>query len=125
MANYTGFSTIDRVKNFKLTDKELVKRDFLNLLHIKQGEMPNRPEVGTTIWNFVFEPNTEDTIRKIKNEIMRLAELDKRLTFEDINIEYKQHSVIVEIGTRIYPDVNLEVLILEFDERSNTVSYSS
>lgn len=122
---YKGYSTIDRIKNFKISDYDLVKRDFLNNLNIRQGEVPGRPEVGTTLWNFVFDPNTEDTIRKLRAEINRLIDTDPRITAEEINIEAKAHTVLMEINARIHPNVNLQQLNVMFDQNTDKATYTS
>jgi len=54
MATFIGFNTIDQIRKFTLTDADLIKRDFLNALNINKGEVPGRPEYGTTIWSFIF-----------------------------------------------------------------------
>ena len=122
---YKGYTTIDRIKNFKISDYDLVKRDFLNNLNIRQGEVPGRPEVGTTLWNFVFDPNTEDTIRKLRAEINRLIDTDPRITVEEINIESKAHTVLMEINARIHPNVNLQQLNVMFDQNTDKATYTS
>jgi len=125
MTTYTGYNTIDQVKNFTLTDKELVKRDLLNAIMIREGEVPGRPEVGTNIWSYVFDPNTDDTVRKIKNEMQRLIDADPRITAEEINVYAKNHNVLIEINVRIHPDVNLEVINLMFDQNTSTANFTS
>jgi len=125
MTTYTGYNTIDQVKNFTLTDKELVKRDLLNAIMIREGEVPGRPEVGTNIWSYVFDPNTDDTVRKIKNEIQRLIDADPRITAEEINVYAKNHNVLIEMNVRIHPDVNLEVINLMFDQNTSTANFTS
>jgi len=122
---YKGYTTIDRIKNFKISDYDLVKRDFLNNLNIRQGEVPGRPEVGTTLWNFVFDPNTEDTIRKLRAEINRLIDTDPRITAEEINIEAKAHTVLMEINARIHPNVDLQQLNVMFDQNTDKATYTS
>ena len=59
MATYFGFSTIDNSKKFRLVDYELVKRDVLNSLLIKQGEKLGNPSYGTNVWGLIFEPQTD------------------------------------------------------------------
>jgi len=125
MTTYTGYNTIDQVKNFTLTDKELVKRNLLNSIMIREGEMPGRPEVGTNIWSYVFDPNTDDTVRKIKTEIQRLIDTDPRITAEEINVYAKNHNVLIEMSVRIHPDVNLEVINLMFDQNTSTANFTS
>ena len=51
MVQFRGFNTIGANKKFSLTDFELIKRDVLNALTIRQGELPGRPEIGSTVWN--------------------------------------------------------------------------
>jgi hypothetical protein len=43
MATFIGFNTVDQFKKFTLTDFELIKRDLINALNIRQGELPGRP----------------------------------------------------------------------------------
>jgi phage baseplate assembly protein W len=124
MTTYIGYNTIDQVKNFTLTDKELVKRDLLNSIMIREGEMPGRPEVGTNIWSYVFDPNTDDTVRKIKAEIQRLIDTDPRIQAEEVNVFAKDHNVLIEMNVRILPDVNLEVINLMFDQTTNTAKFA-
>ena len=124
MTTYTGYNTIGQVKNFTLTDKELVKRDLLNSIMIREGEMPGRPEVGTNIWSYVFDPNTDDVVRKIKAEIQRLIDTDPRIQAEEVNVFAKDHNVLIEMNVRILPDVNLEVINLMFDQNTNTAKFA-
>ena len=119
MATYIGYNTINQIKKHRLTDTELVKRDFLNNLNIRQGEIPGRPEVGTDIWNYVFDPNTQDTQRKIRNELQRLIDSEPRMTLEDINLSAKGHLVLIEMGVRISPNVDQETIEILFDERNS------
>ena len=104
MPNYVGFSTINankpkstnlptgenggvgRVvrpivpgKKFRLVDQPLVIQDFINALNIPRGQKVGQPEYGTTIWDFVFEPNTADVQYQLENEIRRIITSDPRL----------------------------------------------
>ena len=65
MATFTGYSTINQYKNYTVTDFDLIKRDLLNALTIRQGEMPGRPNVGTTMFTLIFEPQGEPTNKAI------------------------------------------------------------
>ena len=58
MATVIGYSSVGRYKNYTLTDFELIKADLLNALNIRQGEVPGRPDVGTSMWSLMFEPQT-------------------------------------------------------------------
>ena len=56
-------------KKFKLIDEQLVIQDFINALNIRKGEKVGQPDYGTTLWDFVFEPNTADVSTALQNEI--------------------------------------------------------
>jgi len=73
----------------------------------------------------VFDPNTDDTVRKIKTEIQRLIDADPRITAEEINVYAKNHNVLIEMNVRIHPDVNLEVINLMFDQNTSTANFTS
>jgi phage baseplate assembly protein W len=56
---FIGFNTQGQFKKFTLTGFDLIKRDLLNALNIRQGQLPGRPGYGTVIWDFLFEPQLE------------------------------------------------------------------
>ena len=71
MAQFYGYSSVGRNKKFRLEDFELIKRDLLNNLLIKQGEMPGRPNVGTDIWNYLFDNIDDATLKQIDNQMRK------------------------------------------------------
>ena len=73
-------------KKFRLVDEQLVIRDFLNALNIQQGQKVGKPEYGTTLWSFVFEPNTSDVQTQLTDEIRRVASQDPRMILNTVNI---------------------------------------
>ena len=73
MARFYGYSSIDRNKKFRLEDYELIKRDLLNNLLIRQGTLPGRPNVGTDLWNYLFEVIDDKSLKQIETQM--LAEL--------------------------------------------------
>jgi phage baseplate assembly protein W len=123
MARFKGFSTINRYKKFTLTDNELIKRDLLNALTIREGELPGRPSFGTRLWNFIFEPNTPDIVRQITAELERTVTYDPRIRIEDVIVTTDPEGVILELVVAFVPDLNPEVLQIKFDEESQTAQY--
>ena len=53
-------------KKYRLVDESLVIQDFINSLNIQQGQKVGNPGYGTTLWSFVFEPNTFDVQNKLE-----------------------------------------------------------
>jgi phage baseplate assembly protein W len=75
----------------------------LNSFNIKQGDKVGQPGYGTTIWNYLFEPNTSDVRQSIEEEIRRVASLDPRLTINTLELYYQDHGILVEIEISVNP----------------------
>jgi len=73
----------------------------------------------------VFDPNTNDVVRKIKAEIQRLIDADPRIQAEEINVFAKDHNILIEMNVRILPSVDLEVINLIFDQNTNSAKFAS
>ena len=115
---YKGFSTINRHKKFTLTDRELVVRNLTNMLNIREGELPGKPEYGTTIWNYLFEPNTVDVERRVTSEIERLINTDPRIVLEDVNYHSQHNGMVLSLDVIILPGVDTEQIRVLFDQDS-------
>jgi len=110
---------------FRLTDNDLVKRDILNAFNIVQGSKPGRPDYGTTIYNMIFEPNTVDVQAQVEAEVRRVIEQDPRVYINRVQINEAtsvDHYIVVEAEIAIRPQNMVEILTIQFDERSSTAS---
>jgi phage baseplate assembly protein W len=144
MPSYTGFSTINANKpqstnlnagvdggyggtvrpivfgkKFVLVDEQLVIQDFINALNIQQGQKVGQPQYGTTLWSFIFEPNTLDTQTKLQNEIQRVASQDPRMIVNSINVYPQDNGILIEIEMAITPMNNAFQLSVFFDNLTN------
>ena len=124
MATYYGFNTINQDKKFRLVDYELVKRDVLNSLLIKQGEKPGRPDYGTSIWNIIFEPMTDGVVKDIEQELRRTIQQDPRIKIERVTAFPQENGVLIELDITVLPTTEVQRLTLFFDQNLNTVSAS-
>lgn len=125
MANaaWIGLNTIDQYKKYTLTDFALVKRDLLNALNIRQGEVVGKPDVGTNIWNYVFDPQTTDTMSAIETEIQRVIAQDPRLYVNALLVFPQINGILIEIDCQLATGVDATVLSVFFDEQSRRASY--
>lgn len=128
MANYIGFSTINANKpqstnlnagvdggtgstiqplvigkKFRLVDQPLVVQDLVNALNIQKGQKVGQPNYGTTLWDFVFEPNTFDVQNELETEIRRVASLDPRLVINTVKAYPQENGILVEVELAISP----------------------
>ena len=123
MATFIGYNTINQYKNYTITDFDLIKRDLLNALTIRQGESVMRPLNGSNIWNYIFEPQSPQTIKTIEAEIQRIVGNDPRITVSSIAVYSEENGALVELEVETVAGVGVETLIIRFDENSQSPTY--
>jgi len=106
-------------KKFRLVDEQLVIQDFVNIMNIRQGEKVGQPGYGTTLWSFVFEPNTPDTQFKIEAEIRRLAGLDPRLQLNTVASYPQENGILIELEVAVVPFNQAALLNVFLDSETN------
>lgn len=123
MATFIGFNTQEQFKKFTLVDDALIKRDFLNALNIRQGQLPGRPSYGTVLWDNLFENQTSETELAITREIQRVAGGDPRLQITEIDIFPQQNGMLIQLLLTIVPSTDAERLSIFFDQQNRRASY--
>lgn len=123
MGTFIGFNTINQYKKFTLVDFELIKRDLLNAFNIRQGELVGLPGYGTTIWDNVFENQTQETIRSITNEVERVAGGDPRLYISQVEVFPQENGMLIQIALTMVPGATAELLSVFFDQQTRRASY--
>lgn len=123
MATFIGFNTVDQFKKFTLTDFVLIKRDLINALNIRQGELPGRPGYGTIIWSYVFENQSSTMQENIKAEIQRVAGGDPRLSVSNIEVFPQDNGLRIELSVQTVGSYTAERLALFFNEESRRASF--
>ena len=147
MATYIGFSTLHtaqvrkalnfspdgtpslnapaKSKNkFRTLDEELVIRDLINSFNINQGEKPGKPDFGTTLWSFVFEPNTIDVQMELQKEVTRIASYDPRLSLASVQATPYENGISLELEMYIKPFNNPISLSILLDQSTKKASMS-
>ena len=124
MATFIGYSTIGRYKSYTVTDFDLIKRDLLNALTIRQGEMPGRPNVGTTMFTLMFEPQGEPTNKAIIKEIQRVIAQDPRIQLSDINVFPQENGILIELEVDTVSGQQGELLNIFFNNQTMRASFS-
>lgn len=123
MATFIGFNTQDQFKKFTLVDDALIKRDLLNALNIRQGQLVGRPGYGTALWDNLFENQTNETEAAITREIQRVAGGDPRLQITEVDIFPQENGMLIQILLTIVPSTDAERLSIFFDQQTRTASY--
>ena len=123
MPKYYGYNSINANKKFSLTDFELIKRDLLNGLLIKQGELPGRPEIGTEIWNYMFDGITDTALQKIEVSMRKQIQRDPRISVQDMRFFSQGNGLLVEIDVQTEVTDSDQMLKLFFDTDTLSASY--
>ena len=123
MATFIGFNTQGQYKKFTLTDSALIKRDFLNALNIRQGQLPGRPQYGTIIWDNLFETQSNDTDQAIVRELQRVAGGDPRFQISNIDIFPQENGILLQVEIILVPSTEPERLAIFFDQNTRTASF--
>ena len=123
MTTFIGFNTIDQNKKFTLVDFELIKRDLLNALSIRQGEVVGRPGYGTVIWDYVFENQTQETERGIISEIQRVCGGDPRIQVTAIDLYPQLNGMLIQVQIVVLPGQDAQLLSVFFNQQQRSASY--
>ena len=123
MTTFVGFNTINQYKKFTLVDIELIKRDLLNAFNIRQGELVGRPGYGTVIWDYVFENQTQETLRSLTTEIERIVGGDPRIQVANLQLFPQQNGILIQLELTVIPGQTATLLSVFFNEQTRRASY--
>ena len=118
MAIYSGFSTINRTKKFKVTDFELVKTDIINHFNIRRGEKLMNPNFGTIIWDLLFEPMSDSLREEITADVKSIFSYESRVELDSIIITEYEHGLQLELDVTYIPEDQSDKIYLDFNRNS-------
>lgn len=141
MATYIGFSTVEAYKppskvlakqgsamittnnrigkKFRLTDEQVVIQDLINAFNIPIGHKVGNPGYGTTLWSFIYEPNTVDVQQKIETEVKRVCALDPRLIVNSVTSYFGETTIQISVEMAIAPFNIARTVYITFDPATN------
>ena len=123
MPTFIGFNTQDQYKKFTLLDEDLVKRDLLNGLNIRQGQLPGRPQFGTTLWDNLFENQSPALVTAIENEIQRVAGYDPRIQIMETQVFPQENGILIQVQLAVVPNSTAQQLSIFFNQQQRRASY--
>lgn len=98
MANiYRGFSTVGRNSIFRINNLELIKQDLINHFNIRKGEKLMNSNFGTEIWNFLYEPLTEEVKSAIIADVNQVVSYDPRIAVTNVTITEYEQGLMIEL----------------------------
>ena len=118
-------SPLKSKNKFRTIDEELVIQDFINALNIHQGSKPGNPAYGTSLWSFIFEPNTDDVRLALEEEIKRVASLDPRLVASVTNATPFENGISLSLQVYVQPFNDSITISVFFDQTKSFASLTA
>ena len=120
---YKGFSTVSQsAESFALYDLFLIKQDILNHFHIRMGEKLENPEVGTIIWDVLFDPLTEELREMIAKNVETIVNYDPRVRAEQIIVTSYETGIQIECVLVYFPYNIQEAIQFRFDQANGLMT---
>lgn len=121
---HIGFSSKTRCnklqrQGFSILDADCIIDDTINQFNIPFGQVPGDPSIGTSLWDYIFEPNSEETRLKIETEVRRILNNDTRIQTGSIRLLSSEHTVYVFIEAAIRPTNKIINFSVAFNSLSN------
>jgi phage baseplate assembly protein W len=114
---YKGFSSVDRTKrNSSLYDFSLVTQDLINNFNTKKNERLMNPSFGSSIWDLLMEPLTEDTRQLLSDDILAICAADPRITPIQVDLSEYDQGYILELTLQFTGTDQSANLRLSFDQ---------
>lgn len=117
---FTGFSTVDRLHApYTLTNIDLVKRDILNHFSTPMGSRVMRPDFGTRIYEYLFDPFDDYTRNAIMEDVVRVIQTEPRVELISMDVYKDEHTLTVLISLLFKPESVTEDLYVTFTIAGN------
>jgi phage baseplate assembly protein W len=92
-----------------------MKSEMLHIIFTPKGQRYRKPEFGTDLIKYLFEPNDSDTWASIKTEIRtQVSKYLPNISFKDINIYTDE-----ENRNMLYADITYGVLKGSYEIENN------
>jgi phage baseplate assembly protein W len=120
---YAGFSTVDSANpGSKLYDIALIRQDLINRFNTRKGSRVMNPTFGTSLWDYLMEPMSENITTALQTEITAVCTSDPRINPTKINLTEYTDGYLLELTVNIVGTNQAANIILSFDQNLGLVS---
>ena len=109
-------------KKFTLVDEQLVVQDLINAFNIRKGTKVGQPQYGSSLWDFVFEPNIGSVQQQIQDEVRRIASLDPRLILNTIATYPQDNGILIELELAVAPFNQAQLVSVFLNQQSGSAA---
>jgi phage baseplate assembly protein W len=113
---YKGFSSVGASSTTELYDFALIKQDIINHFNTRKGERVMNPNFGSSIWDILMDPNTDQVRQELSADIETICNFDPRVTPTQIDITEYDSGYILELTLLLRDTDQSTTLRLSFDQ---------
>ena len=119
MANYHGYTSIGRdFVDTAATDQVLIRADLINHFNTRLGERLMNPEFGCIIWDYIFDPFTDEVRYAVIENLQGIIESDPRIILRSLDVAEYEHGLQVELAIAYADGDYSEDMVITFDSQS-------
>lgn len=119
MANYYGYTSIGRdFVDTAATDQVLIRADLINHFNTRLGERLMNPEFGCIIWDYIFDPFTDEVRYAVIENLQGIIESDPRIILRSLDVAEYEHGLQVELAIAYADGDYSEDMVITFDSQS-------
>ena len=125
MAIYKGFTSVGRdYVDTGATDEVLIRMDLMNHFNTRPGERLMNPEFGCLVWNYLFDPFTDDAKFAIIENVQDIIKQDPRVILDKIDVTEYEHGLQVILDVMYAGSDQVEQMGISFDQRTESANIS-
>lgn len=119
MANYYGYTSIGRdFVDTAATDQVLIRADLINHFNTRLGERVMNPDFGCIIWDYIFDPFTDEVRYAVIENLQGIVESDPRIVLRSLDVAEYEHGLQVELAIAYADGDYSEDMVITFDSQS-------
>jgi len=121
MAIYKGYTSVGRdYVDTAATDEVLIRMDLMNHFNTRMGERVMNPDFGCLVWQYLFDPFTDEAKFAIIENIQDIIKQDPRVVLDKIDVTEYEHGLQVILDLVYDGNDQLEQMAVSFDQRTET-----
>jgi phage baseplate assembly protein W len=114
---YKGFSSVDDTNTgSRLYDLDLIKQDIINQFNTKKGSRVMNPTFGSSVWDLLMEPLTDQTQDALRADITKICTSDPRVTPIQMDLTEYPNGYVLELTLLLNATNQSTSMKLTFDQ---------
>ena len=121
MAIYKGYTSVGRdYVDTAATDEVLIRMDLMNHFNTRMGERVMTPDFGCLVWQYLFDPFTDEAKFAIVENIQDIIKQDPRVVLDKIDVTEYEHGLQVILDLVYDGNDQVQQMQVAFDQRTET-----